>query len=124
MKYVLLIKRLQHLQTALSFCQTCIDRHHTILQVFLMDNAVWLANTLNVTATDQIDLTQAWKALATKHNIPLVACSTSSAKYGILSAQQAHYFDKPQHNLNPDFISAGLTEYFSACQQADRVMTF
>ncbi len=124
MQYVILVKRYQHLQTALSFCQACVDRQHTVLQVFFMDKAVWLANSLNIIATDQFDLTNAWKKFATQNNIPFIICSTSSAKYGILSKKQAQYFDKPYHILDPMFTVAGLTECFAACQQADRVITF
>ena len=122
MRYAVIVKTEKRLDTALFFCQACQAKGHKVLRVFLMGSAVLIANRLRVSAPDTFDMTAAWEQFAQSSDLIIQVCSTSAAKYGILSAEQEHYFGKSDYIMSPHFEANGFVECFTSCHDADRTI--
>lgn len=122
MKYNLLITssplQTHSAHTAFRFATAALSMNHTLEQVFFIQAAVDIIHPLQTDA-DEFNAHQAWLELAEKVNIPLHLCINACHKRGLLNDNDAL---NPQFNAK--FISSGLVQYFNACQQADRSLTF
>ncbi len=128
MKYSLLILAApystQSVGTALRFCKAAIASQHQIERVFFYHDGVNCGNLLSSPPSDEVDLPEEWRQLATENNIDLVLCVASALRRGILDSKEATRYDKPSANTQAPFEISGLGQLIDACQQSDRMITF
>jgi len=72
----------QAAQSAYRCAQALLAAGHALRQVFFYGDGA-LALVPGVTAADQPDLDRAWRELATRHGIPILACTTAAERRGI-----------------------------------------
>jgi tRNA 2-thiouridine synthesizing protein D len=109
-------------QTAFEFLQAVLAKGHDIKQVFFYGDGVHHGNRL--IHTENPELIRPWQQVADHHAIPLLLCSASAARRGIMDASQAHYFLKDTNNIAAGFAIAGLAQWFAVAQTIDRILIF
>ena len=115
MKFALIVKTsaITNSYSALKFIEAAINLDHTIAAIFFYQQGVNLANAFIDLPQDEINIQHHWQALAQKNSIPLVVCSASALRQGIL-------LDK----LAAQFIIGSLGQLTEILATADRVITF
>lgn len=111
-------------QSALRFAQAALKAGHDIYRLFFYADGVHNATRLNVPPQDEQDLPGDWQALITHHKLDAVVCIAAGLKRGIIDAGEAARYEKPGHNLHPDFEFSGLGQLLDAAVNSDRVITF
>lgn len=109
---------------ALRFTQTVLAQGHEVVRVFFYQDGVFNTSSLNCPASDEFDLHQAWKQLATDWGVELVNCVSAALRRGVLSEQDANENGKSHWNLEPPFIMGGLGELITGIETADRTVSF
>jgi tRNA 2-thiouridine synthesizing protein D len=102
---------------ALRFARAALDAGHTIDLVFFQDAGVLTALTGCEAPQAEDDLRAAWSDLGTQHELALVTCSASAARYGVDDGRDLT-------RLLPGFSVAGLGELAAAGARCDRLLTF
>jgi len=110
--------------TALRFCQASLQAGHQIKRVFFSGDGVWVGTGLATPPQDEIDLYAAWRQLAQERGVELVVCISACLRRGILNESEAARYEKPAHNLAPEFILSGLGQLVEAGLESDRLITF
>lgn len=109
-------------QTAFEFLQAALAKGHVIKQVFFYGDGVHHGNRL--IHTENPELISRWQHVADRHAIPLLLCSASAARRGIMDKAQAHYFLKDTDNIATGFAIAGLAQWFAVAPTIDRILMF
>ena len=110
-------------QSALNFARAAIAGGHRVLRVFFFGEGVAAGNAQAVPSPDTTGLAVQWAALAAKHGVDLVLCSTSAVRRGVLDGGEARRHDRAV-SIAPGFEIAGLAQWVEGCLLADRVLTF
>lgn len=110
--------------TALRFCQASLTAGHTIKRVFFSGDGVWIGTGLAQPPQDEVDLYQGWIELAQDQHVELVVCISACLRRGILNQSEADRYEKPAHNLPPEFVLSGLGQLVEAGLESDRMVTF
>src|SRR5262245_4083928 len=83
--------------TAFQFILAALKKGHKIRQVFFYRDGVYHGSRL--IHTENPAFIARWQMLAKEYNMPLLLCSASSARRGIMGIEQAKYFEKDSDNL-------------------------
>ena len=110
--------------TALHFCQAVLRQGHQLKRVFFSGDGVLTASQLGVPPQDEINLYQEWVKLGAESQVELVLCISACLRRGMVNASEADRYQLPAHNLNPQFIVAGLGQLVDAALDSDRLVTF
>ncbi len=128
MKFSLLVLSAPHSrqasQSALKFAQTALANGHELYRVFFYQDGVHNASQLQSPPQDETNLHDEWQALAEAQGTDLVVCIAAALKRGILDADEAERYERPQHNLAKPFELSGLGQLLDAQLQSDRLITF
>jgi len=114
-------------QTAFSaykFAEAALSQGHHIKRVFFYGEGVLNANHLNTPPQDEIDLHEAWRELASSHQIELIVCIASALRRGIIDQSEAKRYEKIGHSMQAPFILSGLGQLMDAAIESDRLITF
>lgn len=111
-------------ETALRFAKALLDAGHTLHRVFFYRDGVMNANELSSSPPDEPCITTAWQTLAEQHKLDLVVCIAAAIRRGLLDANEAKRYDKPNGNLAEGFELSGLGQLAEAAILCDRVITF
>jgi tRNA 2-thiouridine synthesizing protein D len=102
---------------ALRFARAALDGGHAIELVFFQDAGVLTGLAGCEAPQAEVDLRLAWSDLGTRHDLPLVTCSASAARFGVDDGRDLS-------RLMPGFSVAGLGELVAARACCDRLLTF
>lgn len=108
--------------TAFQFIHAALKKGHTIRQVFFYQDGVYHGSRL--IHTENPAFIARWQSLAKEYVLPLLLCSASSARRGIMGVEQAKYFEKDTNNLAEGFQIVGLSAWFEAVSLVERMMVF
>ena len=114
----------QSARSAYQFAKALIEKGHTLVSVFFYQDGVTNGSGLTAPANDEFDLTKAWQALATEHNVRLETCVAAALRRGVVSEAEANQHGLQQHNLADAFHQAGLGSLAEAMLTQDRVVQF
>lgn len=114
----------QSARSAYQFALALIEKGHQLVSVFFYQDGVSNASRLVVPANDELDLTQAWQALAAEHGVRLETCVAAALRRGIVSDDEANLHALPNSNLSEGFVQAGLGSLAEAMLSQDRVVQF
>ncbi len=110
--------------TAYHACQAVLASGHQIQLVFFDRDGAYHANAFTVTPQDELDVAQAWLTLAKQYQFPLHICSTAATHRGVITPEQAQFYEKPGSNWREGYIPSSLGQLFEAIQQSDQLMEF
>ncbi len=110
--------------SALHFAKAVLAEGHELLRVFFYQDGVYAASSLTAPPDDEINITAEWQALASAHQIELIACIASCLRRGIINDTEASRYEKEASNLADGFEISGLGQLIDATLNADRVVTF
>ena len=103
----------QAAQSAYRFAEAVLASGHELRQVFFYGDGA-LALTAGGRAADQPDLDEAWRGLAGRHGVSILACTTAAERRGTTGA-----------GAGTGAAQAGtLGQLVMAMADADRVLTF
>lgn len=109
---------------ALQFAEAVLAAGHRIVRLFLYQDAVHIASCLSVTARDEYDVSAAWQAFVTTHQIDAVVCIAAALRRGVLDEAEARRHERTAANLAAGWSLSGLGQWHEAAQQADRLVCF
>ncbi|MDO6640845.1 MULTISPECIES: sulfurtransferase complex subunit TusD [unclassified Shewanella] len=109
---------------ALRFTTSVLSLGHQVTRIFFYQDGVTNSSQLICPASDEYDLHQAWKNLATEHNIQLINCVSAALRRGVLSQQDAIENTKSQFNSSAPFEMGGLGELVTGIETSDRLVCF
>ncbi|MCF2947048.1 sulfurtransferase complex subunit TusD [Paraglaciecola aquimarina] len=110
--------------SAYRFSLAALEAGHTINGVFFYENGTLNGNSLQISASDEFDLLNAWQALVTQHKVPLKVCVNAATKRGVTNAQDAEESDKLHFSLSNNFESVGLGDLAVLIKDSDRLVQF
>ncbi len=111
-------------ETAYQFAKAALSLGHEIDRVFFYMEGVHNATTLAVAPQDEADIPARWAALLKQHNIDTVICVAAALKRGLLDKTEARRYEKPGHNMNPDYTLSGLGQWVEAGIVSGRLISF
>lgn len=106
------------------FAKSALEMGHEIIRIFFYQDGVYNTNTFNSPASDEYDITQAWRSLATEYDLQLVNCVSAALRRGIISETEANENQLSHWNMQAPFIMGGLGELVTGIEKADRVVSF
>lgn len=127
MRFALLVTAAPDQETAFQawrFAEAALAQGHQILRVFFAGAGVGHGNALTTPGRDETDLTRRWQTLQAEHQLDLVVCVAAALRRGVLDADSARSWERPQTNLADGFVISGLGQLAEAQLQADRLVTF
>jgi len=111
--------------SALRFIKAAIKKHpDSIKGVFFYEDAVLIGNQVAQPPRDEINLTQAWQALAKQHNIALYLCIAAAARRGILNEDESRRYELDQHTLAQYFQLEGLGTLVDLMNSTNKIIQF
>lgn len=114
----------QSAYSALSFAEALLAQQHKLHRVFFYGDAVWVANSLNRPAQDELNIQSRWQQLAEQHQLDLVVCIGAAAARGVMDESEADRYEADAANLAAGFALSGLGQLAEALAVSDRVITF
>ncbi|GLO62122.1 sulfurtransferase TusD [Vibrio sp. MACH09] len=114
----------QSARNAYQFACALIEKGHQLDLVFFYQEGVNNGSSLVVPANDEFDLTAAWQALASQHNIRLETCVAAALRRGVISSEESSLHHRDHYNLADGFAQAGLGSLAEALISQDRVVQF
>ena len=105
-------------------CQALLSLGHEIALVFFDSDAIYHANNFSVTPQDEWDASAAWLALSEQYGFPLHVCTTSATHRGVITEEQATFYNKPGANWKAGYTPSGLGQFFEALHQSDALEEF
>jgi len=102
---------------ALDFALAALDGSHDIACVFFQDVGVLTGGQGFEPPQAERDLRSEWSGLALRHGTPLVLCSASALRYGVVS-------DTGGRTVRDGFSVRGLGDLVEANAASDRLLTF
>jgi tRNA 2-thiouridine synthesizing protein D len=110
--------------SAYKFVESALAKGHSVKRVFFYGEGVLNANHLNTPPQDEIDLHEAWKKLASTHQVELIVCIASALRRGVLDQNEAKRYEKDGYSMLAPFILSGLGQLVDAAIESDRLITF
>ena len=110
--------------SAYQFAIAALNQGHSLHRVFFYQDGVHNATNLAAPPQDELNLQQAWQRLAQDHNLDLVVCIAAALRRGIIDDGEANRYNKPSHNLAPEFTLGGLGQLVEAAVISDRLISF
>lgn len=110
--------------SAYKFVEASLHNGHEVRRVFFYGEGVLNANHLNTPPQDEIDLYEAWKTLASSHQVELIVCIASALRRGVLDQNEAQRYEKNGSSMQAPFILSGLGQLMDAAIESDRLITF
>jgi tRNA 2-thiouridine synthesizing protein D len=111
-------------QTALHFARAALAANKRIDRIFLYGDGVYLASSLNVPPSDELNLSEAWAGFLTDNNIPGIACIASALRRGLVNESEMQRYELSASNLRAPFEIAGLGEWVDSTASESRVLYF
>ncbi|MFC3025120.1 sulfurtransferase complex subunit TusD [Vibrio zhugei] len=111
-------------RSALLFAKAVIKKGHTLSRVFFYQDGVLNGSALTVPASDEVNVVEAWQALAKEHDIALETCVAAALRRGIISTEEARLHQLSGDNLASGFVQSGLGALAEAMLTQDRVVQF
>ena len=129
MQYTLLITgspyQSKACHTALRFIEAAMKKHpDSIKGVFFYEDAVLIGNQIAQPPRDELNLTQAWQALAKQHSIPLYLCIAAAVRRGILNESESRRYEMDQHSLANHFQLEGLGTLVDLMNTTHKIIQF
>lgn len=110
--------------SAYKFVEAALSKKHEVRRIFFYGEGVLNANHLNTPPQDEINLYEAWKELASSHQVELIVCIASALRRGVLDEDEAKRYEKDGHSMQAPFILSGLGQLMDAAIESDRLITF
>lgn len=110
--------------TAYQFCEAALISGHQVCGVFFYLDGVLTANNLISPASDEVNLTTRWAALAEQYKIPLEVCVSAALRRGIVNQEEAKQLALFNYNLKPPFVLSGLGQLAELSSRCDRLVQF
>lgn len=110
--------------SAFRFAQAALAQGHTIQQVFLYQDGIYLASRFSNLPADELNLTLAWQELAQAANFPLYVCIAGAVKRGLLSAEEAERQGLLCASLATGYQLASLADLATSISSATRSLHF
>ena len=110
--------------SAYKFVVAALSKGHSVKRVFFYGEGVLNANHLNTPPQDEINLHEAWKELASKHDIELIVCIASALRRGVLDQDESRRYEKKGYAMQTPFILSGLGQLMDAAIDSNRLITF
>lgn len=110
--------------TALRFAKAVLAAGHSIHRIFFYRDGVHNASALAAPPRDEQNIPAQWQQLAREHQLDLVVCIAAAVRRGVIDANEAKRYEKPNHNLAEGFELSGLGQLIEAGLVSDRVITF
>ncbi|WP_413701146.1 sulfurtransferase complex subunit TusD [Psychromonas sp. KJ10-10] len=114
----------QGASSAYQFCANAVKAGHEIVGVFFYQEGVLNASMLVSPASDEINLTELWVALATQYQFPLEVCVSAALRRGIVNEEEAQQLSLHQFNLKAPFLLSGLGQLAELSAKSDRLVQF
>ncbi|TDF41688.1 sulfurtransferase complex subunit TusD [Alteromonadaceae bacterium M269] len=114
----------QSSHTAYEFCSAALKLGHKIDSIFFYHQGVTNSNNFSVHHSDEVNLHQLWKSLATEYELRLNVCVSAANRRGIITEQDAEEIDTTYYNLDKPFESVGLGELMTSMNASDRLVQF
>ncbi len=109
---------------ALRFTESVLSLGHEVTRIFFYQDGVSNSSHLICPASDEHDLHQAWKNLASEFDIQLINCVSAALRRGVISEQEATENAKSQFNSSDPFEMGGLGELVTGIETSDRLVCF
>lgn len=110
--------------SAYRFTEAALASGHQIYQVFFYADGASHGNALSLVPQDETDVNKLWQSLAQQHHVPLVICSGSALRRGVLDETEAVRKQLLNEPLLAGFSLKGLGELAKAYRHSDRVVVF
>ncbi|MBE1301126.1 MAG: sulfurtransferase complex subunit TusD [Alteromonadaceae bacterium] len=106
--------------SALKYIKAALLAGHKV-DVFFYGNAIHDCNQYTSPLSDEMNITREYMKLEHEQNLQLLVCNTAASRRGLLPEEEAH---EQGFNLQAPFIAAGLTEFATLSQSADKMVQF
>jgi len=110
--------------SALNFARAVIEEGHILRKVFFYQDGVLNGNRFVVPANDELNVSEAWRKLASEHNVILETCIAASLRRGIIGSEEAKLHQISGDNLAEGFVQSGLGSLSEGLLIEDRVVQF
>jgi len=114
----------QSATSALLFCEAALAEGHQISGVFFYLDAVLTASNLINPASDEVNISDRWSALAVRYEFPLEVCVSASLRRGIVNQQESEQLGLAHFNLKAPFVLSGLGQLAELSSACDRLIQF
>jgi len=114
----------QACHSAYRFACAVLSRGHELSRVFFYHDGVNVASALTTPPQDELNLCDAWAALASQHDVDLLVCVAAAQRRGIVDEDERKRHGKTAANLADGFRIAGLGQLVEAALDADRLVVF
>ncbi|MBC9250987.1 tRNA 2-thiouridine(34) synthase TusD [Pseudomonas alcaligenes] len=109
---------------ALRFAEAVLAGGHEIVRLFFYQDGVHSASANVVSAQDELDLPEEWRAFVAAEKLDAVVCIAAALRRGVLNQEEAQRYNKPAANLDAPWELSGLGQLHEAGQLADRLICF
>jgi len=113
----------QH-QLALRFAYTATRCGHSIKRVFLYQDAVLAASSLQQPPQGQTSIANDWADFSATCNTPVHACIANSLRRGVINDVESKRYDLLSSNLHAAIELCGLGEMTEALNDSHKVIQF
>jgi tRNA 2-thiouridine synthesizing protein D len=103
----------QGARSAYHFATALINKGHTINSIFFYGLGIFNTNGASQVASDELNVTHSWQALAKNHQIPLKVCSSAAERHGLTGTSL----------LEPATLT-GLGDLMGDLTNSERVIVF
>ena len=101
--------------TALNYIESALEQGIKVHGVFFYQAGVINANSYLAIASDEFQISEQWRLLHQKYQLPLHLCYTAAEKNGLSDEQGTN-------NIDDHFTISGLGELVELTSAADRVV--
>jgi len=105
--------------SALALCRAACEAGVRV-SVFFYGDGVENSNTYMMPGNDDLNVRQAWQALAECYQVELLVCNTAANNRGIIGEDDAR--SSNAYNLHAPFVAGGLAEFAARSQKVDKVV--
>lgn len=102
---------------ALAFARTALHAGHELACVFFYDQGATTALAGTEGSQDELDIRDDWSELAANHELKLVACVSSAARFGVASEGSGE-------RLREGFEIGSLGDLMECSASSERLLTF
>lgn len=109
---------------ALRFTEAALQNGHEIVRIFFYQEGVHSASGNIAAPQDELNLSDAWRALVTEYALDATVCIAAALRRGVLNEQESQRYGRGCANLEAPWALAGLGQLHDGIQQADRLICF
>lgn len=109
---------------ALKFVHALFQYGHKVTIVFFYHDGIYNANSLVMSAVDEINIQHLWADLSKRYNVKLHVCITAAARRGVIDSQQATEYNSAVMNFSDIFDSSSLGILIQYMMSCDRFIQF